>query len=110
MSTTLPGPVQRYFKLDAIRDIESIVALFANDATVIDEGETRQGAAAVRAWQTGPASKYTYTTEIISTETLTADHHLVRARLTGDFPGRTAELTFDFTLANQRITRLAIAP
>jgi hypothetical protein len=90
--------------------LESIVALFANDATVIDEGETRQGPAAIRAWQTGPASKYTYTTEIISAETLTADHHLVRARLTGDFPGRTAELTFDFTLANQRITRLAIAP
>ena len=110
MSTTLPDIVQRYFELDAIRDIESIVALFANDATVIDEGETRQGAAAIRAWQTGPASKYTYTTEIIGTETLTADHYLVRARLTGDFPGRTAELTFDFTLANQHITRLAIAP
>jgi hypothetical protein len=37
--------------------LESIVALFANDATVIDEGETRQGPAAIRAWQTGPASK-----------------------------------------------------
>ena len=110
MFTTLPEVVGRFFELDAVRGIEAIVALFADDATVIDEGETRHGTAAIHAWQTGPASKYTYTTEIINSETLTPDHHLVRGRLTGNFPGDTAELTFDFTIADQRITRLAIAP
>jgi len=110
MSTTLPDVVERYFKLDAVRDIESIVALFTKDATVIDEGETWHGTTAIRAWQNGPASKYTYTTEVINSETVMPNHRLVRARLTGSFPGGTAELTFDFTLANQRITRLAIAP
>ena len=110
MSTMLPEVVLRFFELDAVRDIEAIVALFADDATVIDEGETRHGTAAIHTWQTGPASKYTYTTELINSETLTPDHHLVRGRLTGNFPGGTAELTFDFTIADQRITRLAIAP
>ncbi|MDX6545906.1 MAG: hypothetical protein QOG02_1680, partial [Gaiellales bacterium] len=33
--------VSRYFERDADRDIDSIVSLFAEDATVIDEGEER---------------------------------------------------------------------
>ncbi|MDX6411086.1 MAG: hypothetical protein QOE91_602, partial [Gaiellaceae bacterium] len=68
MSTNLPDVVSRYFERDRERDIESIVALFAEDATVIDEGEERHGTAEIRAWQTGAASKYTYTTEITGTD------------------------------------------
>jgi len=72
MSTKLPDVVSRYFERDGDRDIESIVGLFAEDATVIDEGEERHGTAEIRAWQTGAASKYTYTTEITSAEALGA--------------------------------------
>ena len=39
MSLTVPEVISRYFEFDAERDIDSIVALFADDATVIDEGE-----------------------------------------------------------------------
>jgi hypothetical protein len=38
MSTNLPDVISRYFERDADRDIDSIVSLFAEDATVIDEG------------------------------------------------------------------------
>ena len=48
MPTELPGVISRYFERDADRDIDSIVDLFANDATVIDEGEERHGTAAIR--------------------------------------------------------------
>jgi hypothetical protein len=34
----------------------------------------------------------------------------VTGRLTGDFPGGTGDLNWDFTIADQHITRLAIAP
>jgi hypothetical protein len=110
MSNALPSVVSRYFELDAVRDIESIVALFATDATVIDEGETRHGIAEIYAWQTGPASKYSYSTTITGTETLGPARYLVNARLTGNFPGGTADLKFDFTVVDERITRLVIAP
>jgi len=56
MSTSLPEIVSHYFEFDAARDIDSTVSLFADDATVIDEGETRPGTTEIRAWQTGPAS------------------------------------------------------
>lgn len=70
MSTQLPHVVTRYFQRDAEREIDAIVGLFAAEATVIDEGETRHGTTEIRAWQTGAASKYTYTTEITSTQAL----------------------------------------
>src|SRR6266481_3986433 len=109
-STNLPDMISRYFERDADRDIDSIVSFFAEDATVIDEGEERHGTAEIRAWQTGAASKYTYTTEILGTKALGPDRYVVTGRLTGNFPGGTADLNWDFTIAGQYITGLTIAP
>jgi hypothetical protein len=102
--------IRRYFELDADRDIDAIVALFSADATVVDEGQTRHGVAEVRAWQIGPASKYTYTTQILDTVALEPDRYVVTGRLTGDFPGGSADLKWDFTVAGGRIARLVIEP
>jgi ketosteroid isomerase-like protein len=110
MSINLPDVISRYFERDADRDIDSIVSLFAENATVIDEGEERRGTAEIRAWQTGAASKYTYTTEITGAEAVGPDRYLVTGRLTGNFPGGTAHLKWDFTIEGQHITRLNIAP
>jgi ketosteroid isomerase-like protein len=110
MEPNLPDVISRYFERDTDRDIHSIVKLFADDATVIDEGEERHGTAEIQAWQTGAASRYTYTTEITATKALGPDRYLVTGRLTGNFPGGTADLNWDFTIAGQRITRLVIAP
>jgi ketosteroid isomerase-like protein len=110
MPTNLPDVVSRYFDRDGERDIESIVSLFAEDAIVIDEREERHGTAEIRAWQTGAASKYAYTTEITGAEALGPDRYLVTGRLTGNFPGGTADLKWDFTITDQHITRLTIAP
>jgi ketosteroid isomerase-like protein len=109
MSTNLPEVISRYFERDRERDIELIVGLFAEDATVIDEGEERHGTAEIRAWQTGAASKYTYTTAITSAEALGPDRYLVTGRLTGNFPGGTADLKWDFSIAGEHIARLVIA-
>ena len=48
--------IRRYFELDAGRDINAIVALFTDDASVIDEGDTHHGTAEIRAWQLGAAA------------------------------------------------------
>ena len=110
MPASLPDVISRYFERDADRDIDSIVNLFADDATVIDEGEERHGTVEIPAWQTGAASKYTYTTEITSAEALGPERYVVTGRLTGNFPGGAADLKWDFTIADQHITRLIIAP
>jgi hypothetical protein len=106
----VPNVIRRYFLLDAEREIDSIIALFTDDATVIDEGETRHGTMEIRAWQKGPASQYTYTTDVLATEALTAHRFVVTGRLTGNFPSGTTELKWDFTIAGDQINRLVIAP
>jgi hypothetical protein len=103
-------PVSRYFELDADRDVNAIVALFTDDATVVDEGQTYRGTAEIRAWQLGPASKYEYNTAVLGRDALGAGRHVVTGRLTGNFPGGTADLKWDFTVAGELISRLVIAP
>jgi hypothetical protein len=103
-------PVSRYFELDADRDVDAIVALFTDDATVVDEGQTYRGTAEIRAWRLGPASKYEYSTAVLGREALGTDRYVVTGRLTGNFPGGTVDLKFDFTVAGGLISRLAIAP
>lgn len=110
MSDQLPAPISRYFELDPKRDLEEMLALFTEDATVTDEGHTMHGRDAIRAWREGSASKYTYTTERTGTDALAPNRYLVLTRLTGDFPGGTVDLRWDFTLEDRRIKNLVIAP
>ncbi len=105
----LPDAVRRYFELDP-RDVDGFVWLFSDDATVVDEGKTYDGRGEIRAWRTGPAIKYTYTTEVLDREDRGAGRYLVTARLTGDFPGGTVDLRCDFTVTSDLISRLVIAP
>ena len=110
MSMPETAVITRYFEADARRDIDAIVALFTDDAAVVDEGQTFQGTAAIRGWQEGAASKYQYTTEVIGTKRTGEESTLVTGRLTGNFPGGTADLRWDFTVAGDQIKRLVIAP
>ena len=43
-------------------------------------------------------------------EQLGANRYLVSGHLTGNFPGGTANLNWDFTIADDQITHLVIAP
>jgi len=106
----VPDVITRYFEADAGRDIESIVALFADDAVVVDEGETWRGISEIRAWQEGPASLYQYTTEVLDTDRTPEGEYVVTGRLEGSFPGGSAELKWRFTLDADRIRHLHIAP
>jgi len=54
----------RYFEFDADNDVDAIVALFADNATVVDEGHTLRGTSEIRAWRTGTVATYSYTTEV----------------------------------------------
>jgi hypothetical protein len=51
----VPDVVARYFERDAERDIDSIVSLFAADATVVDERVEHHGTAEIHPWPTSAA-------------------------------------------------------
>jgi ketosteroid isomerase-like protein len=106
----LPDVITGYFEADARRDTDAILALFAEDAVVVDEGETHRGISKIRAWREGPASRYEYTTEVFDTDRISDDEYLVTGRIEGNFPGGTAELRWRFTVVGDRIGHLHIAP
>ncbi|WP_314173102.1 nuclear transport factor 2 family protein [Streptomyces winkii] len=110
MDTAVPDVIRRYFEADARRDVDAVVALFSDDATIVDEDRTWRGAEGVRAWRRGPASQYRYTTEVLGTEAVGEGAFLVTGRIEGDFPGGIAGLTWRFTVAGGAISSLEIAP
>ena len=38
VSSAVPDVIVRYFELDAARDLDGVMGLFTDDATVVDEG------------------------------------------------------------------------
>ncbi len=51
MNRDLPGILDRYFKAQNAHDIDAMVACFAPDAVVRDEGHDIVGTDAIRAWK-----------------------------------------------------------
>ncbi|WP_116133128.1 nuclear transport factor 2 family protein [Tropicimonas sp. IMCC34043] len=101
---TLPPPVAAYF---SARDDAALAAAFAPDSEVRDEGETHRGIAAIRAWWLAAKAKYNHTAEPLELRE-TDGTAVVRARVTGDFPGSPAVLHFAFGLEGDRIRDLRI--
>ena len=79
----------------------------APGVVVHGEGQRHQGGPAIRDWWLAAKAKYRH--EAVPLEVTEAGGEtLVRARVTGDFPGSPAVLTFTFGLRDGRIADLAI--
>ncbi|HUQ58843.1 nuclear transport factor 2 family protein [Lentzea sp.] len=105
-----PDVIRDYFAADAQKDTDAVVALFAEDAVVVDEERTWRGPGEIRAWRDGVASRFEYSTEVLTVADEGDHRFLVSGRIEGDFPGGTADLTWRFTVTGNRIKALEIAP
>ncbi len=103
----LPAPVRTYFDADKGPPDSAPLDAFAPDATVEDEGRTHAGHAAVDAWWRAAKAQYRHTAEPCEIRE-EQDRTLVRAKVTGEFPGSPALLTFAFRLVEGRIADLRI--
>lgn len=105
----LPTPIAAYFKADQQKDAEAIAQCFTAQAVVKDEGRTRTGAAAIKAWKIESSTKYTYTSVPTGIEQR-GDDYVVTSRVAGNFPGSPVDLHYTFRLERDRIAFLGIAP
>lgn len=103
----LPAPIRTYFAAEAPQDAEAFAAAFAPDAIVHDEGHRHHGPAEICSWWLAAKAKYRHSAEPLDL-TEVADKSVVRARVSGDFPGSPALLTFTFGLMGDRIANLEI--
>ncbi|CAM3630724.1 nuclear transport factor 2 family protein [Paracoccus nototheniae] len=99
----LPHPIQTYFTARAPQDGDALAAVFAPDAIVHDEGHDHRGPQAIRDWWLAAKATYRHHADPIDLAQA-GGKTVVRATVTGDFPGSPAVLTFTFGLAHDRIT------
>ncbi|NUB45913.1 nuclear transport factor 2 family protein [Fertoebacter nigrum] len=104
---TLPAPIHTYFTAEAPQDGAMFSAAFAPDAVVHDEGAIHRGPAEIEAWWKAAKAKYRHRAEPLDM-TKVGGKLLVRARVSGEFPGSPAVLSFTFGLAEGRIRDLRI--
>ena len=106
----LPSVVAAYLRAADASDVDALVPCFKDDAEVTDEGRTWRGRAEIRRWWEGPVSQYQFTSKVRGGLRLASDGYVARVRLTGNFPGRTVDLRYRFTLSDGLISALRIAP
>lgn len=108
--SSLPAVVADYLRAADACDVDALVLCFTNDAEITDEGRTWYGHAEIRRWREGPATTYEYRVELRGRQRITSHRHIVRVRLTGNFPGGNVDLRYRFTLRAGLISVLKIAP
>ena len=113
MTSEIPTIIGNYLQIARSADpadADRIAACFTEDGEVTDEGQTQRGRAAIRQWWQGPATIYDYTVQVRGSRALGGDRYVVFTRLTGNFPGGTADLADRFTLRDGLIAQLDITP
>jgi ketosteroid isomerase-like protein len=103
----LPQSIHAYFDANVRLDADAMLAPFAPDAVVRDEGHTRRGSAAIRTWieEASIALPAIAAPQAVHSD---GDLHHVTASVAGNFPGSPVTLTFHFRLNSGRIAELEI--
>lgn len=103
----LPDPIQRYFDADNAGDGRQLAEAFGANGVVLDEGGSYHGAEAIADWWRATKAKYQHSAQPIEADD-EGGEIIVRARVTGQFAGSPATLTYRFRLAGDRIASLGI--
>ena len=106
----LPAVVTRYLNAHRDHDTAAALATFTDGATVIDDGNTHSGTAAIEKWLNRSSTEYTYTTELTGAYRTDQTHYTAANRLEGNFPGGIVDLRYQFALRDSLIERLVIEP
>jgi len=108
-SDTLPTTVCDFLAASTVHDADTASSLLAEDAVVVDQGDTFCGRSEIHAFLREAGSEFEYTTEQIGARRVDDDHWVVTLRLEGTFPGGVADLDYRFTLRGALVAELVIA-
>ena len=107
IATTPAAAVQMADDAFNCRDIDAMLASFATDAIVKDEGQELRGVAAIRDWIERTTRKYRVTVEVADVAE-SDGKTVVTNKVSGNFPGSPAMLRYAFVLTGGKISRLEI--
>ncbi|MBL0749838.1 nuclear transport factor 2 family protein [Nocardioides baculatus] len=108
--TDLPATIRAYLAAHTAREADVAIRTFTPDAVVLDDGHAFRGTAEVLDFLENAGSEYTYTSTLVGGERVDDAHWVAVIHIEGDFPGGVADLRYAFTLADDLISELVIAP
>ena len=103
----MPGIVNMYFDADSRNDADALSKAFAVEAVVEDEGARHHGVSAIREWWAAAKKAAQYVAEPLEC-TVDGDKALLRAKVSGQFPGSPVTLAYDFAIKGGKIVSLEI--
>ena len=105
MNIDLTPPIAAFFQAFNAHDVDALVALFAGDALVADEGQEHRGTAAIKGWIQKVYAEYVPHAEV--TDRANADNEIVvSAQVSGTFPGSPIQIRYHFKLKDDKIIAL----
>ncbi|WP_458095162.1 nuclear transport factor 2 family protein [Roseomonas sp. WA12] len=108
MTNGLPSPIAAYVAANARLDAEGMLAPFARDAVVRDDGGSHAGRDEIRTWIES-ATIASHAVFMPETWRERNGRTVVDGLTTGDFPGSPIRFTFSFLLQQDAIAGLEIA-
>ena len=108
MKTKLPEPLGSYFEPVNREDVNAMLAPFAANAVVTDEGKTRSGILKLREWIEEVTEKYHPRFEVEDVVENGPGGTVVIGLVSGTFPGSPIRLRYTFSLSEGTITHLEI--
>jgi ketosteroid isomerase-like protein len=106
----LPATIRDYLTAHRAGDAEAALRAFTASAHVVDEGRSFRGTAEIDRFLRQAGAEFTYTTELVGAQRVDDAHWVATIHLEGNFPGGVADLHYRFTLDEDLIAELVIAP
>lgn len=107
MSVKLPKLIDNYIKAQNAYDAAAALACFAENATVLDEGEPLKGKKAIREWMEKTKKKYSPQLRPISVRE-SAEEIIMTTEVSGTFDGSPVNLDYHFKIRNDLIEDLRV--
>jgi ketosteroid isomerase-like protein len=109
MKMKLPASIEAYFDAVNRGDLDGMLLPFAANAVVKDEGRTRTGRSAVRAWIEEVTEKYHPSFQVEGGTEEGGGATTVHVLVSGTFPNSPVRLRYAFKLRGGKITHLEIS-
>ena len=103
----LPSLITDFVKAENSRDSSAVVACFAEDAVVQDEGREMRGLLAIKEWSDKSFERFQFDIAPNGVSE-TGEKTVLTTTLTGNFPGSPVSLDFIFVIKSDKIAALSI--
>lgn len=110
MQGAYPEILSRYFSSVERCDLDDLTTCFGDDATLTDDGRTYHGRAEIVAWRREAGQAYEFIVEVLDWEQADDGTYVVATNVASTESGEPVGLMFRFTVRDQLISSLHIAP